>query len=234
MLRALKRTAEGIAEDASSRYDPESAYGRARLTSGPLAGAKESPQQMEQRAAMLAALDRQKAAPGGSPAQKLALQALVARASEGYTHGRGAQDLRVSNEKTRVRRNNGPLGGMLATGWTADNSAEHSRSTQAATMAGNKSLSGSMVPRGYSGGDDRPMDPRLTAQGRSEYGRIAEDASAAQAKMTQQTRMKAEGDRQALADRRRMATEGDAWAAEQQRQSQALLALGTRNARNGY
>lgn len=218
----LGRSAEDLATRAASRYDPSSAYGKARLTAGPMGKRKESPQQMEQRAALLAAQEKQRAG-ADSPAQRLALDALAARATEGYTYGRAADDLRTSNEATRERRNNGDS--MLATGWTADNSADYARRTQAATMAGNKSLSGSMTPRGFAP-EERPLDPRLSGQGRRQYGRMATDALQRQQQQTQQTMAATDAERRNIAERNRIATEGDAWL--EQQQSQALRALATR------
>lgn len=137
------------------------------------------------------------------------------------------------NERERKRKINNMGGGQSLL--SAENQSRFGGSDaqmlQVATKLKNLAASKGKTSGAYDDRQYRPTDPRMTTQGRAEYGRMAQAALAQHTRQTQQAQAQADGDRQRLAERQRMATEGDAWLADQQQKSQALLALGTRNAR---
>lgn len=163
MLRALDKTAERVARRGADRYDPDSAYGKVLLESGPI-GREESAQEMEQRATLQKVRGRQ---PGTGP-EGLALKALLKKATDQYAYGRASRDLDAD-----WRRDLHTGGGdeQLA-GFARPQRHSFSDTTklqQASAMAGNKSLSGMFAPRGYT--NPREADPRLSGQFRNEMQR---------------------------------------------------------------
>lgn len=224
---------KSIAENLANRYRGSSAYGRVLEGTGPI-GRDESPVEMERRAALLAAKEKAKAQghpslSGASQAQGLAMQALQRRAEDTYAYGQAQQGLEreFMDEVDRGKAGQGLAGFQAPQKYAPE---DLSRISQAMVMSGNQARGGSFAPRGFAG-EERPDDPRMTTQGRNQFGRIAEDAQAQQAARVAQAQQQAADDAKRLAERRRITTEGDAWVAGRQANSQALHALGTRNAR---
>lgn len=162
------------------------------------------------------------------PTSKLVSRALQAAGGDANLAAKA-----MWNEREEKRRRNNMLGGQSLL--SAENESRFgggdAQMLQAATKLKNLAASKGKTTGAYDDRQIRPVDPRMTTQGRNEYGRMAQAALAQHTKQTQQAQAQADSDRQRLAERQRMATEGDAWLADQQQKSQALLALGTRNAR---
>jgi hypothetical protein len=103
---------------------------------------------------------------------------------------------------------------------------------QVATKLKNLAASGGKTQGTYGAMPER-VDPRMTTQGRAELGRIGTERAQKHGGLIQQMMGAADTEARNLREQQRMQIEGDQWAADNRRKSQAMLALGTRGASAG-
>lgn len=134
------------------------------------------------------------------------------RARKRVNSAGGQSLLQVENE-TRFGKTRG-LGG-------------DAQALQVATRLGNLAASNGKTQGAY-GAAPAPVDPRMTTQGRAEYGRIAQARQATAQEQKAQALNAATTEARNIAERTRLATEGDAWLANMRRQQSAMGALAAR------